>query len=306
CIFVEFTLYNAANGHFTNVIILFEFTKYGSIYPRANIQTGRHFFEDIHGNQWLELTEGFMVILVVFYTLVQIRILWKAGFKNYILNIWNCFETATIILAALVGVFIFLKHYEFAEIMKQFNRYGHSRFLNFHTVFQMETYMQVSMSTLCGIAIFKMLRVIAISPSISRPLRTLKIAQEGIKGLLRTTVILLLIMSITASLLFGKMLYSYRSFEVSMFSILVVVMGQFNYEPLVEVHNFLWHIFVILVTVGTHYIIVNLFCVLLIEGYEITKYMAFREERETVKYMWNTIQLYAGFAPNNAKKIKVV
>ncbi|CAG5134033.1 unnamed protein product [Candidula unifasciata] len=301
CIFVEFTLYNAASDHFTNVIIAFEFANFGIIYPSAFINSANLLNQELKEQLWLQLSEGIMVISALFYAFVEIQNYRKLGFKKYFGNLWRCLEAFTVILTCAVGIVFFLRYYEFVEILKDFQKYGHTRFLNFEAVFQMHEHLHISLAVLGGVVIFKMLKVTAFNPLVVITFRSFLNAHADLYGLLLVTAILFFAFAVTGILLFGAIVRSYRSVTISLFTLLFFIMGESEYDSLVAADVFLGRIYFLMVTVSSQYIIVNFFCSILYEGFELTRSMAFRREQETVKYMVNRIQFYLGFGPKNVK-----
>ncbi|CAG5117407.1 unnamed protein product [Candidula unifasciata] len=304
CIFVEFTLYNAASDHFTNVIIAFEFANFGVIYPSAFINSANLLNQQLKEQLWLQLSEGIMVISALFYAFVEIQNYRKLGFKKYFGNLWRCLEAFTVILTCAVGIVFFLRYYEFVEILKDFQKYGHTRFLNFEAVFQMHEHLHISLAVLGGVVIFKMLKVTAFNPLVVITFRSFLNAHADLYGLLLVTAILFCAFAVTGILLFGAIVRSYRSVTISLFTLLFFIMGESEYDSLVAADVFLGRIYFLMVTVSSQYIIVNFFCSILYEGFELTRYMAFRREQETIKYMGNRIKFYLGFGPKNVKSNK--
>ncbi|BFZ04243.1 hypothetical protein BsWGS_07282 [Bradybaena similaris] len=301
CIFVEFTLYNAASDQFTNVVIMFEFSNFGVVFPSVFINSARLLNQELQKKLWLQISQGIMVISSAFYTFAEIQHFRKMGLRQYFSNLWRCLEVLTIVLTAAVGISFFLRYYEFVEIVKNLQKYGNKRFLNFEPVFQMHEQLHISLAMLGGVVIFKMLKVTAFNPLVMVTFRTFTNAKSGFYGFLLITAIVFLTFAVTGLLVFGPVLRSYRSFGISLFTLLFFIMGEAEYESLVEADLFLGRLYFLAVTVVTHLLILNFYCSMLQEGFELTRYMRFQQERDTVKYMLDRIQFYTGFSPKNVK-----
>ncbi|CAG5117413.1 unnamed protein product, partial [Candidula unifasciata] len=304
CIFVEFTLYNAASDHFTNVIIAFEFANFGVIYPSAFINSANLLNEAEKIPLWLQLSEGIMVICTLFYTFVEIQNFRKMSFRKYVGNFWRFSEMFTVILTCAVGIIFFLRYYEFVEILKDFQKYGHTRFLNFEAVFQMHEHLHIALAVLGGVVIFKMLKVTAFNPLVVITFRSFLNAQTNMYGLLLMTAILFFAFAVTGILLFGAIVRSYRSFTITLFTLLFFIMGESEYDSVVEANFFFGRVYFLVVMVSSQYLIVNFFCSIIYEGFELTRYMAFRKERETIKYMIDRLKFYSRLGPSNVKSKK--
>lgn len=130
-------------------------------------------------------------------------------------------------------------------------------------------------------------------------MRTYVNCATDLYSLLIITVIALFSFAITGLMFFGRTTEGYMTIENGLYSLIFFILGQSNYEILVSADLFFGRLFFFIVSVMIQYIIVNIFCSVLQEGFELTRYMSFRKEEETIQCMLNMVRFYLALGPKN-------
>ncbi|KAK3591321.1 hypothetical protein CHS0354_028430 [Potamilus streckersoni] len=215
-VFFEFSLYNPNVDMFTLIMILFEFSNFGTVIPFQQIKTIKLLRLSAH-QAFITLLEISIFCFAVAFSRIEINKYRKFGAKKYLTSTWNIFEILHILLSYLVSV-LFIQHLV-CTVSVTSRGFSQTKFINLYCIAFWDSVIQYIVAFLLFMLIIKSVKFL----SIGRFPIFMKVFSKA-KGQLFFfcifSMVYFLSFTLSAVLAFGKQSENFRDVITGLFTLL--------------------------------------------------------------------------------------
>ena len=293
-LFTELSLYNVNVNLLGVVSLLFEDLPTGSGQLFVNIQTIRVFRYLGKFSSALLACEVILAFMLVRWIVRDGKRLWKER-KAFWRNLWNIIDLAitALSIASLILYFMRLAFLKFA--IKKFRK-DRSKFVSFQYVVLLNEGVKISLALAVLLLNLKFLRLLRFNRKISVLSSSLKASARKLVSFMVMFLVIFLAYCFLVLLVFGAVLKDYRSIVRCMVSMMAMVLGNFEYYDLVEVHPIIGPAVFFSFMVIFQFVIMNMFIGILCDSFEEVRADAVKQcnEYEILEFMTNRLKAFLG------------
>ena len=293
-LFTELSLYNVNVNLLGVVSLLFEDLPTGNGQLFVNIETIRVFRYIGKFSSALLACEVILAFMLVRWIIRDGKRLWKEQ-KAFWRNLWNIIDLGitALSIASLILYFMRLAFLEFA--IKKFRK-DRSKFVSFQYVVLLNEGVKISLALAVLLLNLKFLRLLRFNRKISVLCSTIKASARKLISFIVMFVVIFLAYCFLVLLVFGAVLKDYRSIVRCMVSMMAMVLGNFEYYDLVEVHAFIGPAVFFTFMAIFQFVIMNMFIGILCDTFEEVRADAVKQcnEYEILEFMTNRVKAFLG------------
>lgn len=293
-LFTELTLYNVNVNLLGVVSLLFEDLPTGNGQLFVNIQTIRVFRYLGKFSAALLACEVMFAFMFVWWIVRDGKRLWKER-KAFWRNLWNIIDLSitALSIASLILYFMRLGFLGFA--IKKFRK-DRSKFVSFQYVVLLNEGVNISLALAVLLLNLKFLRLLRFNRKISVLSSTIKASARKLVSFMVMFLVIFLAYCFLVLLVFGAVLKDYRSIVRCMVSMMSMVLGNFEYYDMVEVHHIIGPAVFFSFMVIFQFVIMNMFIGILCDTFEDVRADAVKQcnEYEILEFMTNRVKAFLG------------
>lgn len=242
-VFLEFTLFNPNVNLFSIVMILFEFTNIGQVFPFYQIFTSKLYHYSNGFEKFVSACEIFFLLFNVTFTYIEFKRLRKYGKRVYFRDFWNCVEILQICLSYTVIGLFFQRMVSINNVIDEYNQSNNSKFVNFYTVIYWDFILVCSIAFLVLIVILKFFKLLKFNKKMYILNDTLRYAEKNLKSFMFLLCLLVLAFSHFGLLMFGSYMGDYSTLYNSFITLFNFAMGESDYEGIIEANRVIGPVF---------------------------------------------------------------
>lgn len=293
-LFTELSLYNVNVNLLGVVSLLFEDLPTGNGQLFVNIQTIRVFRYLEKFSSALLACEVILAFMLVRWIVRDGKRLWKER-KAFWRNLWNIIDLAitALSIASLILYFMRLAFLKFA--IKKFRK-DRSKFVSFQYVVLLNEGVKISLALAVLLLNLKFLRLLRFNRKISVLSSSIKASARKLVSFMVMFLVIFLAYCFLVLLVFGAVLKDYRSIVRCMVSMMAMILGNFEYYDLVEVHPIIGPAVFFSFMVIFQFVIMNMFIGILCDSFEEVRADAVKQcnEYEILEFMTNRVKAFLG------------
>ncbi|NWY27439.1 PK1L2 protein, partial [Pheucticus melanocephalus] len=283
-VFVEFTVYNANVNLFCIISLMFESNALGAFFTSAELQSVRLYPYTDSLHIFVVAAEVTYFLFIVYYMIVQGKLL-KSLRWRYFHSKWNLLELA-IILISWSALSVFVKRTVLGTRDISYYQEHKEDSISFSETARADAVLGYLIAFLVLLSTVKLWHLLRLNPKLNMITSTLRRAWGDISGFITVIAIMFLAYSITANLIFGWKLYSYKTLLDSAETMVSLQLGIFNYEEVLDYNPILGSFLIGSCIVFMTFVVLNLFIsVILVAFSEEQKHYQASEEEEIVDLM---------------------
>ena len=294
-ILTEFTIYNAQSNLFSIVTFVAEYPATGAAIPYVSIQTAR-LYDFTKNIMFFVLTcEVIFVLFTLFFLYREVKHIYKMGIQAYLKEFWNCVESG-IILFTFAAIALYV--YRTLTIRNVLDLVRHDPF-NFKS-FQFagywnETYTFI-LAMIVLLANIKLNKLLRFNKRFSLLSSTLKYAYYSLFMFSIIWGIVFTAFTLVAALVFGPVLYSYRSIVASLTSLLSLMLGRTAYFEMRDTNRILGPLFFFGFMFMMTFVLINMFLSIVVDSFLVVKHDNDKQsnEYEIVDFIIERFKLWSG------------
>ncbi|XP_015781741.1 polycystic kidney disease 2-like 1 protein isoform X2 [Tetranychus urticae] len=282
-VFIDFTTYNPNINLFVVSKLIAEFPATGGMLTSWQFRTLSLLQT---GNKAIIATVIFSIFIgfIVYYTIEELVEMKTLGFINYINeSFWNFLDILTIVLGSLLIFYSFYKKFVINKIFNQASLEEPTGLQNSSSVaLKMETYqfdtlgfwsMQfVNMLALLTFIVWvKVFKYISFNKTMSQLSSTLSRCSKDIAGFGVMFFIVFFAFAQLGYLLFGTQVKDYSSFGTAVFTLLRLILGDFNFQELEAANRVLGPFFFLSYIFFVFFVLMNMFLAIINDTYAEVK-----------------------------------
>ena len=294
-ILTEFTIYNAQSNLFCIVTLVAEFSAIGAVLPYMSVQTARLYdFTDSYMFFVLGIDVLF-VLFILFFTYREIKSIYKSGIQAYVKEFWNCVEFG---IVAFTFAAIALYVYRALTIRNVLDlvRYDPFHFKSFQfAAYWNESYTFI-LAIIVLLANIKLNKLLRFNKRFSLLSSTLKYAYYPLLMFSIVWGIVFMAFTLFASLVFGPIMFNYRSVLSSLTSLLSLMLGRTAYFEMRDTNRILGPLFFFGFMFMMSFVLINMFLSIVVDSFLVVKHDNDKQsnEYEIVDFIIERFKLWSG------------
>ncbi|XP_078692659.1 polycystin-2-like [Branchiostoma floridae x Branchiostoma belcheri] len=261
-VFIELTLYNPHVNLFSVVSMAVEFTNLGATYKGSEVVTLRLIQRDAI---LLLALRGVFALLVLVYALKEGKALFSRPLE-YLSEFWSWVELLVIAVGfSALGVYFYTQSI-IDEVAVQ-RAAGNSTFEGYKNAvswYQVYTYL---LGLLICCSTFKFVRILRFNSHVYALSMTLRRSLKPVTQFMFTAGIVIMAFTQTASLIFGVKLMEYKNITSSLQSLLLMMLGSFDFETLSYGHSILGPLMFFMYQCMMQFFLLSMFMAIIMDVY---------------------------------------
>ena len=224
-IFAEFNLYNPNADLFSVVMIFFEFTNMGGVFPNHQIFTAKLYHYSSSIGSYVATCEILFLLFNIAFTYIEVKRYKKLGKKQYFEDIWSIGEVIQLALSCTVIGLFFQRMLSVNDIMYDFRMSDGQTFVSFYTAIAWDFILGYVMAFQLAFVTLKSVKLLRFNKRMFMILDTVTFAKSNLISFAFMFVIFMVAFGHFTSQAFGTILYGYKSFGSSIFTMLNFALG---------------------------------------------------------------------------------
>lgn len=237
-LFFEFTVYNPNVNLFSSATLIVEYLSTGSAVTYVSMSVFRLYN---YVGSFAIVVIFFQVLFICFliYFIVNEVLQIKKQGKKYFKQFWNINEMIMIVFSIISIAMYVMKNTFTTLAMKIIRESEANAFVNFGTIALWDDTFSSILAMVAFCATLKFMKLLRFNKRIGMLAETLKFASADLKSFCLTLLFVLFAYAQFGYSLFGNALGGYKSFMSSITSVFLMVLGQFDLNEFLSVHQFL-------------------------------------------------------------------
>jgi len=268
-VFVDFTVYNANINLFCVVKLLVEFPATGGAIPSWSFRTVKLIRYVTVQDFFIMACECMFCLFILYYTIEEIIEIKKHKLK-YLKSFWNLLDLVVIIISLVcIGFSIYrtlVVRDTLDKLLSNPESFADFEFLSFW---------QVQFNSALAITVFfawvKVFKYISFNKTMTQLSRTLGSCAKDLAGFAVMFFIIFLAFAQLGYLIFGTEVKDFSTFGNAVFTLLRIILGDFNFHELEEAERILGPIYFILYVFFVFFVLLNMFLAIINDTYSAVK-----------------------------------
>ncbi|XP_041368276.1 polycystic kidney disease protein 1-like 2 isoform X2 [Gigantopelta aegis] len=270
-VFVEFTLFNPNVQLFTVVVLMFEYSNTGFVFPYHVIYTANFYHYRKEFETFVAIVEFLFVLYLFMFTYTEFKKCLRMKWQDYFSETWTFYEL-TILCLAYTTIALFINRILVCNrLMEVFSDSVFEKFVNFHTAAFYDSLLRYVMATLILLVILKFFKLLRFNIRLSMLSQTLYSARGKLIAYCFGLFGLTMAFAIFAVLVFGTTLEGYRNFPRTIASMFLFMMGKSDYYGLYEGNPVLGPLFFFFFSLTFQILMMQYFITLLMDAFHTTR-----------------------------------
>lgn len=294
-ILTEFTIYNAQSNLFSIITFVAEYPATGAAIPYVSIQTARLYDFTKNIMFFVLACEVIFVLFTLFFLYREVKHIYKVGIQAYLKEFWNCVESG-IILFTFAAIALYVYRTLTIRNVLDFVRHDPFNFKSFQFAgYWNETYTFI-LAMIVLLANIKLNKLLRFNKRFSLLSSTLKYAYYSLFMFSIIWGIVFTAFTLVAALVFGPVLYSYRSIVASLTSLLSLMLGRTAYFEMRDTNRILGPLFFFGFMFMMTFVLINMFLSIVVDSFLVVKHDNDKQsnEYEIVDFIIERFKLWSG------------
>lgn len=288
-VFVEFTTYNANIKLFCVVMIPFEFSNLGVIYPSYQIFSTKNFTYSSPLEVFTALCEILFVIFALAFFYFEIKRFYYGGRAKYFSDPWSYVEIIQIIMSfSIVG--LYLKKIVSVSA-KLTDLHITEEFVSFYTSIFWDMTLNYILAFFVALVILKFFKYLKFNIRMYFMSQTLSIAKKNLLGFSLMVVIIVVAFAHFAVFTFGPIVKGFSNMGQSLITLFQLALGESDFYPIQQANRYMGPAFFFLYIFLVQWTVLVMFMAILnLAIKEAKNNMAqMKNDLEVVDYIYNRI-----------------
>ncbi|CAF0799310.1 unnamed protein product [Didymodactylos carnosus] len=268
-VLLDFTVYNANINLFCQIRLMVEFPATGGAIPTQLFNTVKLIRYVSSMDYFVLACEVLFILFTAYYTIEEIIEISRYRL-HYFKTIWNILDVVIIIISYICIAFNVYRQVKVGQILDSLLE-NEDSFADFEFL----SYWQVQFNNIVAFAIFlawiKIFKYVSFNKTMTQLTTTLSRCAKDIFGFAVMFFIVFLAYAQLGYLLFGTLVEDYRTFAISIFTLFRIVLGDFDFEAMLEAHRILGPIFFLTYVFFVFFVLLNMFLAIINDTYSEVK-----------------------------------
>ncbi|XP_041370031.1 polycystic kidney disease protein 1-like 2 [Gigantopelta aegis] len=291
-VFVEFTLFNPNVQLFTVVVLMFEYSNTGFVFPYHLIYTANFYHYQNEFETFVAVVEILFVIYLFIFTYAEVKKFLKMRCLDYFNEPWTFVELTILCLTYSIIALFVNRLLVCNNLMETFSD-SFEKFANFHTAAFYDSLLRYVMATLILLVILKFFKLLRFNVRLSMLAQTLHSARGSLIAYSFVLFGFAMAFAIFAVLVFGTTLEGYRNFPRTVITMFLFIMGKPDYYGLYEGNAFFGPLFFFLFILTFQFLLLQYFITLLMDSFHTIRIQiaSVKPEVHVVQYVLRKLRL---------------
>ena len=242
-IFAEFTLYNPNADLFSVVMIFFEFTNVGGVFPSHQIFTSKLYHYSTDLGSYIILSEFLFLCFNIAFTYIEVKRYKKLGRREYFLDAWSFAEIIQLILSYTVIGLFFQRLVSTGSILDEYRDSQGKTFVSFYTAITWDFVLGYVVGFQVAVVTLKSIKLLRFNKRMFMISDTIAFAKGNLLSFAFMFIMFMIAFGHFTSQAFGTILYEYRSFGTSLVTMINFALGASDLPGLYEANRILGPIY---------------------------------------------------------------
>ncbi|CAF1188330.1 unnamed protein product [Adineta steineri] len=268
-VFLDFTVYNANINLFCQIKLTVEFPASGGAIASKTFSTVKLIRYVSSMDYFVLACEIIFVIFTLYYTVEEVIEI-RHYRLQYFKVMWNVLDVVIILISYICIIFNIYRQYKVGQILDQLlanqNSYADFEFL---------TYWQIQFNNIVAFAVFlawiKIFKYVSFNKTMTQLSTTLSRCAKDVFGFTVMFMIVFLAYAQLGYLLFGSLIEDYKTFALSIFSLFRIILGDFDFDAILDAHRILGPIFFLTYVFFVFFVLLNMFLAIINDTYSEVK-----------------------------------
>ncbi|XP_013778837.1 polycystin-2-like [Limulus polyphemus] len=277
-VFLDFTVYNANINLFCIAKIVFEFPATGGMIPSWSFRTVK-LLRYVNPFDYFIMGCEILFSVFIMYYIIEEAIEIKKNKCNYFKSIWNVLDIVVIVLSLVCIAFsiyrILMVDTMLEGLLNKPDEFADFEFLGFW---------QTQFNNAVALAVFfawiKIFKYISFNKTMTQLSSTLSRCSKDITGFAVMFFIVFVAYSQLGYLLFGSQVQDFSSFLKAIFTLLRVILGDFNFNEIEEANRVLGPLYFLSYVFFVFFVLMNMFLAIINDTYAEVKTELANEKNE--------------------------
>lgn len=266
---IDFTLYNANLNLFCVINMLFEFPPTGGVLPDSSFKTVKLLRYVNSADYFIMACEVIYVILIIYYIIEEILEIIKTRMA-YFKVVWNHLDIAVVFLSVVnQSLNIYTYFTVETEIVKLLSE------PDIYADFQGLGDASEMFKSVVAICVFfswvKLFKYISFNKTMTQLTNTLSKCSLDILGFMVMFFIVFFAFAQLGYLMFGASLLDYSTFGTAVFTLLRIILGDFDFPSLTQTSSFFGPLYFICYVFFVFFVLLNMFLAIINDSYSEVK-----------------------------------
>ena len=276
-IFAEFTLYNPNADLFSVVMIFFELTNIGGVFPNHQIFTAKLYHYSSNLGTYVAICEVLFLVFNIAFTYIEVKRYKKLGRRAYFEDKWSYAEIIQLVLSYTVIGLFFQRLVTTNSIMDQYRASNRQTFVSFYTAIAWDFVLGYTMAFQVAFITLKSVKLLRFNKRMFMISDTITFAKSNLMSFAFMFAIFMIAFGHFTSQAFGSILYGYKNFGTSIFTMLNFALGASDLPGMYEANRILGPIYFAVFVFFSQWCFLTIFVAIL--NYGISDSKAKAEER---------------------------
>lgn len=277
-VFIDFTVYNANVNLFCVVKLVFEFPATGGLIPSWSFRTVK-LLRYVTTGDYMILGCEFIFLLYIFYYVIEEFLEIKANRATYFKSIWNILDILVIIISCVCICFSIYRtvmvNKLLVELLNKPDEYADFGKLGFY---------QFQFNNAVALAVFfawiKIFKYISFNKTMTQLSSTLSRCSKDVAGFSVMFFIVFFAFAQLGYLLFGTQIKGFSNFSNAVFTLLRLILGDFDFEELEQANRVLGPIYFLSYVFFVFFVLLNMFLAIINDTYAEVKVEIAQQKNE--------------------------
>ncbi|XP_074647871.1 polycystin-2-like isoform X2 [Tubulanus polymorphus] len=268
-VFIDFTVYNANINLFCVVRLVFEFPATGGAITSSVFRTVKLIRYATALDHFVLVCECIFVLFIIYYSIEEIIEIKKHKF-SYFKSFWNILDVIVIIISIVCIAFNIYRTLVVTQKLETLLKNSQS-FMDFEKL----SYYQVEFNNAVAITIFfswiKVFKYISFNKTMTQLSSTLSRSAKDLAGFFVMFFIIFFAFAQLGYLIFGTQIRDFKSFFDAVFTLLRIILGDFDFHEMERAHYILGPLYFLLYVFFVFFVLINMFLAIINDTYSEVK-----------------------------------
>ncbi|GAB6019631.1 TRP-like ion channel Pkd2 [Chamberlinius hualienensis] len=277
-VFVDFTVYNANINLFCVIKLVMEFPATGGVIPSFSFRTVKLIRYVTVFDYFILACEIIFCFFIVYYIVEEVLEIMKIKWP-YFKSVWNLLDIIVILISLVCIAFSIYRTISVNRLLKELltNPYQHANF-------EFLGFWQTQYNNAVALAIFfawiKIFKYISFNKTMTQLSSTLSKCAKDIGGFAVMFFIVFFAFAQLGYLLFGSQVEDFSDFGTSVFTLLRMILGDFDFHAIETANRVLGPIFFITYVFFVFFVLLNMFLAIINDTYSEVKAEISKQKNE--------------------------
>ncbi|CAF0976109.1 unnamed protein product [Adineta ricciae] len=265
-IILDFTVYNANLNLFCQVQLLFEFPAVGGVVTSYKFRAVKLLRYVTIFDYFVLSCEILLALFVVYYTVEEMLEI-KTMKSQYFGSVMNCLDLIVIILSYVCMAFNIYRQAQVNNLLDELLQTQNGQFSDFTFLCYWQYQFNNIISATIFLAWIKIFKYVSFNKTMTQLSQTLTKCARDISGFALMFFIIFFAFAQLGYLTFGIQIEGFRSFQYSVYTLFLVILGSFDFPALQQAHRILGPIFFLAYVFFVFFVLMNMFLAIINDTY---------------------------------------